>query len=196
MAEYYLDIETNASEPPNPRDVILTIQFQRLRSETGEAEGPLTILKCWESSEKGVLEEFYSIFCPSQKWSFVPVGCNLTFDLFALCSRWKAIGVDISLKTLLYDHPYVDIQPILVMMNKGAFKGAGLPQFTGKEHSGLNVRTWYGQKDYEAIEAYIRDEADRFMYLYKSLKRKFLEIRDWWFNQEFPIYRARVDSSG
>lgn len=196
MAEYYLDIETNASEPPNPRDRILTIQFQRLRNETGEAERPLTILKCWEASEKGILEEFYSIFRPSQKWSFIPVGCNLTFDLFALCSRWRAIGINVSLENLLYDHPCIDIQPILVMMNKGEFRGTGLARFTGKAHSGLNVRTWYGRKDYEAIEAYVRDEADRFLYFYNALKRKFPEIAEWWFNQIFPNYKARVDSSG
>ncbi len=121
----------------------------------------------------------------------MPIGCNLNFDLFTLWSRGRAIGVDISLETLLYDHPYVNIQPILVMINEGAFKGAGLAQFTGKEHSGLNMASWYASKDYAAIEAHIRDEADPFSYLYKSVKRRFPEIREWWFNQMLPKYKVR-----
>jgi hypothetical protein len=61
MAEFYLDLETKALGPPNlEKDEILTIQYQRLKTRTGEKDGELTILKSWESSQKNILKEFYS----------------------------------------------------------------------------------------------------------------------------------------
>ncbi len=50
MAQHYLDIETTGLDPEI--DQIITIQYQELDRNTGEAVGELTILKAWESSEK------------------------------------------------------------------------------------------------------------------------------------------------
>ncbi len=86
MPDYYFDIETNPRmpKPDYKNDEILTIQFQRLDSRTGEKEGDLTIFKSWESSERDILERFYSIFNPEELWVFVPIGFNLSFDFFSL----------------------------------------------------------------------------------------------------------------
>ena len=193
MPEYYLDIETKASEPEPDieNDKILTIQFQKLSTETGEKESDLIILKSWESSEKNILQQFYSIFKAGSKWEFIPIGMNLNFDLFSLYNRWNNINIEVSLKTLLYAHPYIDIQPILVMLNKGIFSGASLQRFTGKKHSGTEVAKWYEKKEYAAIEEYICDEADRFIYLYQFLKKKLPNITREWFDQVLPNYNLQ-----
>ncbi len=171
MPDYYFDIETNASMPkPNFKtDEILTIQFQRLDSRTGEKEGDLTILKSWESSERDILEKFYSIFSPEDPWKFIPIGFNLSFDFFSLLYRWREINIEVPPKTLFSEHPYIDIKSILVIANGGSFKGASLEKFVGKQHSGLKVSEWCAEKDYTSVQAYIEDEADRFIKLYRFL---------------------------
>lgn len=171
MPEYYLDIETNAkgSKPDIENDEILTIQYQELDSRTGETRGELKILKSWESSEKTILENFHSIYQPNDLFSFIPIGMNLIFDFFMLHMRWKRIDIEVSLKNLIYDHPYIDIKPILVILNRGSFKGASLEKFIGKKDSGAKIPKWYAEGNYDAIERYIRDEAERFIQFYQRL---------------------------
>lgn len=177
MSDYYFDIETNPSMPaPEPDDEILTIQFQQIDIRTGEIKGELNILKSWESSEKDILEKFYSIFNPEAPWNFVPVGCNLSFDFFGLLYRWRKIGINISPKILFREHPYIDIKPILVLFNKGAFSGAKLGKFIGKTDSGIKVAEWYKEKDYAPIQKYIEDEANRFISLYQFLVQRLPDI--------------------
>lgn len=174
MPEYYLDIETNA-KGPNPdveNDEILTIQFQRLGSVSGQKESNLTILKSWESSEEEILKKFHSIFQPTKPFEFVPIGMNLHFEILMLQNRWKKAGIEVPLKTLIYDHPHIDIKSILVILNGGAFKGANLGKFTGKTHSGDEIPKWYAKKDYAAIEKYIQDEAEGFINFYQRLKER------------------------
>jgi len=177
MADYYFDIETNPSMPdPKPNDEILTIQFQQIDSRTGEKKGELTILKAWESSERDILQKFYSIFNPEDYWKFVPLGCNLSFDFFSLLYRWREMGIKISPKTLFREHPYLDIKSILVIFNKGSFGGAKLGKFIGKLDSGTKVSEWYKEKDYASIQEYIEDEAERFINLYKFLIQRLPSI--------------------
>lgn len=173
MAEYYLDIETNSKgAKPTTNDEILTIQFQKLNTKTGREESDLTILKSWESSEKDILTRFSQIFQPEKPFIFIPIGMNFNFDLFLLHNRWNNIGIRIPLETLFYFHPYIDIKPILVILNEGSFKGASLDRFTAKENVGAKIPEWYAQKDYEAIERYIRNEASEFIKFYINLKDK------------------------
>ena len=56
MGNFYLDIETTGLDPNV--DEIITIQFQELGRNSGEAIGPLVILKSWESSEKEIIQRF------------------------------------------------------------------------------------------------------------------------------------------
>jgi len=171
MPDYYFDIETNptGTKPNYKNDEILTIQFQRINSRTGEKEGELIILKSWESSERDILERFYPIFNPEEPWTFVPIGFNLSFDFFSLLYRWRVIGIEVPPKALFSDHPYIDVKSVLVIFNEGSFKGATLEKFTGKQSSGLKVSEWYAQKDYASIQVYIEDEADRFIKFYQFL---------------------------
>ena len=148
----------------------MTIQFQRLGSRAGRKEDDLTILKSWESSENAILKEFYNIFQPSKPFKFIPIGMDLNFEFFMLHNRWKRIGLDVPLRLLIYEHPYIDIKPILVILNAGSFKGASLEKFTEKKDSGAKVPEWYAKRDYTAIEKYIRDEAEGFIRFYQRLK--------------------------
>lgn len=174
MPEYYLDIETNpkGSSIDVENDEILTIQFQRLGMVSGRKQGDLIILKSWESSEEDILKKFYSIYQPNNPFEFLPIGNNLKFEFFMLHNRWKKIGIEISLKTLIYDHPYLDIRPILVILNNGYFAGATLDKFTGKAESGDKIPLWYKEKDYSSIEKYIQDEADEFINFYQLSKER------------------------
>lgn len=178
MSEYYLDIETYPKgSRPSPNDEVLTIQFQELETETGMPKGKLKILKAWESSEENILRKFHKIFMPDEPFNFVPIGMNLNYDLFLLHNRWKRIGIDVSLETLFYHHPRLDIKPILVILNEGRFKGASLDKFTKKRHSGAPIKEWYEQGEYKRIEAYIQEEAEGFIELYMLLKREIPKIK-------------------
>lgn len=84
----------------------------------------------------------------------------------------EKIGIEVPLRTLIYDHPHIDIKPILVILNEGSFKGASLEKFIGKKDSGAKIPEWYAKRDYAAIEKYIRDEAERFISFYQRLKEK------------------------
>ena len=172
MAEYYLDIETTGPDVEN--DEILTIQFQQLDTASGRNESDLNILKSWESSEKEILEEFLDIFdpCGKYKFSFIPIGMSLHFEFFMLHNRWKKNGIDVPLKTLIYDIPHVDIKPILTILNGGMHKGASLGVFTAKKNNGAVIPELYANKDFKGIEDYIVEETEEFMKFYQLIKSK------------------------
>jgi hypothetical protein len=180
MADYYFDTETYTKtlKPDLKNDKILTIQYQQIDSGTGEKKDELKILRAWESSEKNILQEFHSIFSPEDSWKFVPIGTNLSFDFFSLLYRWRENGIEVPPKTLFYEHPSMDIKSILVIFNRGVFKGANLEKFTGKKYKGAIVSEWYEQKDYASIQKYIEDEAEGFINLYQCLVHKLPNI---WF---------------
>jgi len=98
----------------------------RVNSRTGEAKDKLNILESWESSEIEILQEFCAIFNPDEKWKFIPIGCNLSFDFTSLICRWRKIDIKVNAKNLFAEHLYIDIQPILIMFNKGSFSRAAL----------------------------------------------------------------------
>src|SRR5207244_10680879 len=78
--------------------------------------------------DKGVLEP---------TWDFVPVGNRLRFDLTFLIERatkWNLIEWDLAkLKYFWFTKPYVDLGPILVMLNRGSLAGSSLHNFSEKE---------------------------------------------------------------
>jgi hypothetical protein len=171
MSDYYFDIETYSKtpEPDFSNDEIIAITYQQIDSRTGEAKGKLNILKSWESSEKEILQKFYPIFNPERKWDFVPIGCNLSFDFTSLIYRWRKIGMEVNVRNLFAEHPYIDIQAVLILCNRGSIKGATLEKFAGKRYPGSKVMEWYEGKDYLAIQEYIEDEVDKFLNLYRFL---------------------------
>ena len=168
MTEYYFDIETySPGERPNPdKDKIISIQFQRINLATGKPIGDLVILKEWESSEKEIVAELFDRFFHegSQIWEFIPVGHNLNFEWEFLKTKFeKYLGKKFSSRDLHYSRPYLDIKPILVLLNDGQFVGAKLDNFTKKSHDGRVIKEFYENKEFKKIEKYIKEEAEAFL---------------------------------
>lgn len=97
MGNYYFDIETTGLDAKTNK--IITIQFQELHRNTGEAIGELTILKEWESSEREILKEFIrkSGIEEDYPFTFIPTGYNLGFEHNFLKERtaWGAGAIHI-----------------------------------------------------------------------------------------------------
>jgi len=104
--------------------------------------------------EKGILE-------PS--WDFVPVGNRLRFDLTFLWERatkWNLLLWDPGkVKFYWYTKPLLDLQPLLVLMNRGRFAGSSLHAFAEKE-SGAKVPLLYREGRMAEIIEYVTKEKD------------------------------------
>jgi hypothetical protein len=183
LPDYYFDIETvplgpfrgqdGASFDPS-RAKIISIQYQQLHSITGQAIGELQILREWEkgSSEQRIVEQFKKLFIDGGIWQFIPVGNNLAFESRFMKHKLKQYCNVEGLK--LGQRPMIDLKHVLVMANRGSFKG--YQRFLGKSGLAANMETWYYGNDWSSIEGYIRTEAFDFVGTYSQLKRELPRI--------------------
>lgn len=177
MGNFYLDIETTGLNPE--KDKILTIQYQELERNTGEAKGQLIILKEWESSEKEIIQKFITdtTILDAYPFSFIPVGYNLNFEHNFLMQRVKIHGLP-SIDIL--NNPFIDLQAVGILMNNGEFKGSGLDKITGKVSDGKHIPILYNNCEYESIVSYIQMETREFIkfnsWLYKKLPKLLKEF--------------------
>ena len=166
---YYLDIETTGFYPEK-NDKIITIQYMALNEETAKPEGPLKILKEWESDEKTILKRFIEDFRPNDRWAFVPVGYGLGFEHKFFWQRCISNGLT---PISILGRPFLDLMTVAVLMNGGRFKGAALDDMTSKPHDGSVIPGYYKEKKYAEIERYIKEETDGFsnfcIRLYKEM---------------------------
>ncbi len=172
MPQYYFDIETvpldeyrhdaGASFDPSKAKII-TIQYQRLDSAAGE----LVILKEWEpgSSERAIVEQFRWIFIDNGIWQFIPVGNNLAFECKFMKYKLKQYCDLNGLK--LGQRPVIDLKHVLVIANNGSFKG--YQKLLGKSGLAANLAQWYYDKNWAAIEKYVRQETSDFIEAYYYL---------------------------
>ena len=178
MGQFYLDIETTGLDPL--KDKILTIQYQELDRNTGEAKGELIILKEWESSEKEIIQQFLrnTNILDKYAFSFIPVGYNLNFEHKFLKQRARIHNLE---DVDLLDKAFLDLRTIGIIMNRGEFKGSGLDKITGKEGTGKNVPMWYNNGEYELIIRYIKTETNEFIkfnkWLYKKMPEMLIEFK-------------------
>ena len=179
-----LDCETTGLDPKDSK--IVTIQYQKLDFDDKTAVGPLIILKAWESSEKEILEKFKQVF-GVKTWDFVAHGYNLKFEDEFLRERCIANGIP---PIQLFSRPTVDVHPVGIMMNRGAFKGSGLDKMSGKEGNGLLVIEAIEENDYLAIEAYIKQEAEAFIELLVYLTANMYKVLE-----QFRTYVETKNSS-
>lgn len=160
MVNYYLDIETTGLNPDEEQ--ITTIQYQKLDFSTKHPVGDLVILKAWDSSEKNILEKFQQIF-GDETWNFVAFGYNLIFEHKFLYQRSIACGLKNPID--LFSRPYVDLHPVGILLNGGAFKGSGLDKISGKNGDGMLCLEAYRNKDFNIVENYIKQEAEAYIKL-------------------------------
>ena len=175
MGNYYLDIETTGLDPEI--DEIITIQFQELGRNSGEAIGPLVILKAWESSEKEIIERFLAetSFLDDYDFSFIPIGYNLGFEHNFLRKRSVKHGLP---EIDILSKPFIDLRAFGILMNRGEFKGSGLDKITGKEGNGRMVPIWFSNGDYGRIVDYITQEAGEFLKFNGWLYKRMPSLRD------------------
>ncbi len=143
----------------------MTVQYQALTDELA-AVGSFQIIAEWEWGEKQVIQMVLEKGVLEPTWDFVPVGNRLRFDLTFLIERatkWKLIEWDFAkLKYYWFTKPYLDLAPILVMLNRGAFAGSSLHTFADKE-SGAHVPKMYRLGRYSEIIEYVTRERDAAM---------------------------------
>lgn len=170
MGNFYFDIETTGLD--SKKNKIITIQYQELDRNTGDAVGELVILKEWESSEREILEKFIreTKIDSNYAFDFVPTGYNLGFEHNFLRERTAKHSLN-PLDVL--SKPFIDLRSLGILMNKGEFKGSGLDKITGKEMDGSQIPVWYENKEYEKIISYIENETKSFIefnaWLYKEM---------------------------
>ncbi len=172
MPLYYFDIETTGVEPGI--NMVVTIQYARL-SRDFEPESELTILKVWEfSSERDLIKFFLeeSKFF-EDPFTFVPVGVNLLFDLIFLYKRARLYRlVNRPLAGILRDKAFIDLKPILVMLNNCEFRGYNrfIDMHMTTKTRGQDIPTLYAKGEYDKIVEYVRDEYQATLKVLKQVK--------------------------
>ena len=157
---FYFDQETTGDDPQQDR--IVTVQFRQLDDDLRPV-GPLQILAEWEWGEKQIIQMILEKGVLQPDWDFVPVGNRLRFDLTFLIERatkWGLIKWDMAtLKYYWFTKPILDLQPVLILMNRGKFTGSSLHVFSDKE-SGRKVPALYLKGAYADIVAYVTREQE------------------------------------
>jgi hypothetical protein len=184
LAEYYFDIETVPKDPNDPNKKasldpktgkIVTIQYQKVDTNTGSPLEPLTILKEWESSERTILEQFKPLITMNQ-WNFIPLGYNLTFEFKFMRHKFKEyFDLDFSADDFM-DRPKNDLKLVGVILNSGMFVGASLDSFTDKEHGGFKIPIWYREGKHDEIIDYVQKEADAVLTFWQKLKKELPQL--------------------
>jgi len=151
---------------------VVTIQYQQINPLSSDPIGALVILKEWQSSEKDILRDFAKVFLKPNPFDFVPIGFNLVgFDFPMLIQKFKKHRIaDICFHKFVRDKPHIDIKPILILANKGQFKGCKLSRFTGKPDYGCKVPEWYSRRKYSKIVRYVTQECTEFLKLYRHMR--------------------------
>ncbi len=139
-----------------------------------EPVGSLQIFAEWEWGEKQILQMVLEKGVLEPDWDFVPVGNRLRFDLTFLIERatkWGLVQWDMArLKYFWFTKPFLDLQPILVLMNRGQFTGSSLHVFADKE-PGRRVPALYLKGSFEDIIAYVTQEHEAALELLRESRK-------------------------
>ncbi len=153
-------------------DRIVTVQLQPL-DDALNPTGPFQVMAEWEWGEKQVIQMILEKGVLQPNWDFVPVGNRLRFDLTFLVERatkWNLIHWDMAtLKFFWYTKPLLDLQPILILMNRGQFQGSSLHAFAAKE-SGVKVPALYRKGAYQEILDYVSVEHEAALGLLQEVR--------------------------
>ena len=169
MVEYFFDTETTGTDFDS--DEVITIQWQRLNGFTGEPIGELNILKRWDTSEKEIIQSFLpNLKC--KPFDFIFIGKNLLFDFCLLNERMKKHRLGEFDIRCLHERCSIDLKHILVLINKGNFKGYEkiLPKTNPLTNDQIPILFREGK--YAEIVQYIKDEASDFIKAYQVFKKE------------------------
>ena len=177
MPNYYFDLETDTEDRTRPdptKDKIVSICYQPVYDDSGNAKGPMVILRAWKTSEVQILQQFLEMTGWLDKnpspWQFIPVGFNLSYDLTILIHRSSALlEKKLSWAFLFSQLPKVDLKTLIVLANKGKFKGSSLDNFSQKKSSGKKAYEHIQDKNWLELINYIETETVAFLELYQYL---------------------------
>jgi len=164
---YYFDTETTGFSPKE--DCIISAQIQPI-FDNGEPRNALEIYKTWgedKLTEDDIVDMLYQKLMVDDIWSFIPVSFNIKFDFKFLAVRFmqKYPKFD-TLK--LFDRPFLDLHTLAVMVNGGSFKNSGLDHISEKKEDGANIPIWYKNREFDKIDAYVKQEAESFLKFYRK----------------------------
>ncbi len=186
---YYFDIETTGDDPQQDR--IVTVQYQALADDLTPT-GLFQVIAEWEWGEKQVIQMVLDKGVLEPTWDFVPLGNRLRFDLTFLIERatkWKLIDWDMAkLKYFWFTKPYLDLAPVLVMLNRGTFTGSSLHTFADKE-SGARVPKMYREGLFQEIIDYVARERDAAMDLLKESREVIGDLGD---RRRRPVHKGEA----
>jgi len=135
----------------------------------------------WEWGEKQIIRMILEKGILQPDWDFVPVGNRLRFDLTFLIERatkWDLIKWDMAtLKYYWFTKPILDLQPILVLMNRGEFTGSSLHVFSDKD-PGRRVPALYRKGAYADIIAYVNQEHEAALGLLQESRNLLADLGD------------------
>ena len=169
MVEYYFNIETTGLNPLD--DKIITIQIQKLVGRTGEAFGKLKIFKEWESSEKEIIKKIMPKLTSSNPFDFIIVGKDLLFDFMFLGKRAEKYELGQLDLISLNKRVFTDIKHVLVLINKGNFRGYNKLLTKGRT-KGAKIPLLYEQKKYDEIIRHLEIKTQTFIDAYKMLRTR------------------------
>ena len=168
---FYFDQETTGDDPQQDRNV--TVQMRQLDDDL-EPVGEFQIMAEWEWGEKQIIQMALDKGVLQPDWTFVPVGNRVRFDLTFLierATRWDLIKWDAAtLKYFWFVKPILDLQPILVLMNRGRFTGSSLHRFAEKD-PGARIPALYRKNAFADIIAYVTREHDAALDLLRDARR-------------------------
>jgi hypothetical protein len=177
---YYFGIETSGVEPGI--NMIITLQFAKLTRDF-EPETELSILKVWEfNSEKELIKKFLedSKFF-EEPFTFIPIGVNLVYDIIFIYERARLYGlVSKPLTDILHEKPFIDIKPILVIINNCEFRNYNkiIDSKMMVGLAGSDIPILYAKKEYKKIEEYIREEYRVTLEILKQIQEILIKSRD------------------
>jgi len=186
---YYFDVETTGDDPQQDR--IVTVQYQALADDLTPT-GLFQVIAEWEWGEKQVIQMVLAKGVLEPTWDFVPLGNRLRFDLTFLIERatkWKLIDWDMAkLKYFWFTKPYLDLAPVLVMLNRGTFTGSSLHSFADKE-SGARVPKMYREGLFPEIIDYVTRGRDAALDLLKESREVIGDLGD---RRRRPVHKGEA----
>lgn len=149
------------------------MQFQQLNDDL-EPVGHFQVMAEWEWGEKQIIQMILEKGILQANWDFVPVGNRLRFDLTFLIERatkWNLLQWDMAtMKFYWFTKPILDLQPVLILMNRGKFTGSSLHVFADKD-AGSKVPVMYLKGLHSEIIDYVTRERDAALELLKQARK-------------------------